>query len=132
MWLRCLDRETSSLGQHRDRRRWCAGDACPTQTRVGSSAPVRFLEADLFSWKADRRYDAVFFGFWISHVPEDKFASFWSLVEEALEPGGRVFFFDDNHRTETELIEGVNSPVVQRRLINGTPSSGVDPVRRTA
>ncbi len=91
------------------------------QTRVGSSAPVRFLEADLFSWKADRRYDAVFFGFWISHVPEDKFASFWSLVAEALEPGGRVFFVDDNHRTEAELIEGVNSAVVQRRLNDGTP-----------
>lgn len=91
------------------------------QTRVGSSASVRFIEADLFSWKADHRYDAVFFGFWISHVPEDKFASFWSLVEEALKPGGRVFFFDDNHRTPTELIEGGNSPIVQRRLNDGTP-----------
>src|SRR5947199_5179031 len=91
------------------------------QTRVGSGAPVRFVEADLFSWKAERRYDAVFFGFWISHVPEEKFASFWSLVAEALEPGGRVFFFDDNHRTETELIEGVNSTVVQRQLNDGTP-----------
>ncbi len=54
-------------------------------------------------------------------MPQDKFASFWSLVEEALEPGVGVFFFDDNHRTETELIEGVNSPVVQRRLNDGTP-----------
>ncbi|MGH9214049.1 MAG: class I SAM-dependent methyltransferase [Acidimicrobiales bacterium] len=91
------------------------------RSRVGSSASVRFIQADLFSWKADRRYDTVFFGFWISHVPKEKFASFWSLVAEALEPGGRVFFFDDNHRTETELIEGVNSTVVQRRLNDGTP-----------
>ncbi len=91
------------------------------RTRVGSSASVRFIEADLFSWKADRRYDAVFFGFWISHLPDDKFASFWSLVAEALKPGGRVFFFDDNHRTATELIEGVSSPIVQRRLNDGTP-----------
>src|SRR5437660_7713889 len=89
--------------------------------RVGPRTRVRFVEADLFSWNPDRRYDAVFFGFWISHVPEDKFASFWSLVAEALEPGGRVFFFDDNHRTETELVEGVNSAVVQRRLNDGTP-----------
>lgn len=91
------------------------------QARVGSSATVRFVEADLFSWSADRRYDAVFFGFWISHVPEDEFASFWSRVAEALEPGGRVFFFDDNHRSETELIEGANSAIVQRRLNDGTP-----------
>ena len=89
--------------------------------RVGPRAPVRFVEADLFSWKPDRRYDAVFFGFWISHVPEDEFASFWSLVAEALLPGGTVFFFDDNHRTEAELVEGVNSPVVQRRLNDGAP-----------
>ena len=87
--------------------------------RVGPRAPVRFVEADLFSWKPDRRYDAVFFGFWISHVPEDEFASFWSLVAEALRPGGTVFFFDDNHRTEAELVDGVNSPVVQRRLNDG-------------
>ena len=90
------------------------------RARVGSSASIRFIEADLFSWKADRRYDAVFFGFWISHVPEDTFGSFWSLVADALEPRGRVFFFDDNHRPGTELIEGATSPIVQRRLHDGT------------
>jgi len=89
--------------------------------RVASSAPVRFVEADLFSWKPDRRYDAIFFGFWISHVPEEEFASFWSLVAEALVPGGTVFFFDDNHRPGAELLDGAMSPVVQRRLNDGTP-----------
>ena len=47
-----------------------------------------------------RQYDTVYFGFWISHVPEDRFESFWDLVGEALKPAGRVFFFDDNHRSE--------------------------------
>src|SRR5438552_16289252 len=64
--------------------------------RVGPTAPVRFVEAGLFSWRPDRRYDAVFFGLWISHVPEDEFASFWSLVAKAMLPSGAVFFFDDN------------------------------------
>ena len=41
---------------------------------------VRFVLADLFSWRPDRRYDVVFFGFWLSHVPPERFASFWSLV----------------------------------------------------
>ncbi len=91
------------------------------RSRVGPVASVRFLEADLFLWKAGRRYDAVFFGFWISHVPEDKFTSFWSMVAEALKPGGRVFFFDDNYRPEAELVEGVRSPIVQRKLNDGTP-----------
>jgi 2-polyprenyl-3-methyl-5-hydroxy-6-metoxy-1,4-benzoquinol methylase len=91
------------------------------EARVGSTASVRFVEADLFSWEPDRRYDAVFFGFWISHVPHEKFTSFWSLVAEALRPGGQVFFFDDNHRTEAELVEGTTSTIVQRRLKDGTP-----------
>lgn len=52
---------------------------------------------------------------------EDRFASFWSLVAEALEPGGDVFFFDDTHRPDIELIEGANSAIVQRRLHDGTP-----------
>ncbi|MDP8960732.1 MAG: class I SAM-dependent methyltransferase [Actinomycetota bacterium] len=91
------------------------------RSRVGSAASVRFVEADLFSWKADRRYDAVFFGFWISHVPEDKFTSFWTMVAEALTPGGHVFFFDDNYRPQAELVEGVRSLVVQRKLNDGTP-----------
>lgn len=39
------------------------------------TAPVRFIEADLFSWRPDRLYDTVFFGFWLSHVPYDLFDS---------------------------------------------------------
>src|SRR5687767_12154945 len=35
------------------------------RSRLGSSAAVRFVEADLFSWHPAGRYDAVFFGFWI-------------------------------------------------------------------
>lgn len=91
------------------------------RARLGSSASVRFVEADLFSWHATRRYDAVFFGFWISHVPEDRFELFWNLVDETLEPDGRVFFFDDNRRTDVELVEGAHSPIVRRRLNDGTP-----------
>src|SRR5436305_11649436 len=52
-----------------------AVDAAPemlarARARIGG-APVRFIQADLFSWRPDRRYDAVSFGFWISHVPAD-------------------------------------------------------------
>lgn len=88
--------------------------------RVGSDPSVRFIEADLFTWKPDDRYDAIFFGFWISHVPEANFAAFWDLVADALRPGGVVFFFDDNYRPESELIEGEQSAVVRRRLNDET------------
>jgi demethylmenaquinone methyltransferase/2-methoxy-6-polyprenyl-1,4-benzoquinol methylase len=81
---------------------------------------VRFIQADLFSWRPDRRYDVVFFGFWLSHVPPARFESFWSLVADCLTPGGRVFFADDAYRAPGELVAGPSSPVIRRQLGDGT------------
>lgn len=89
------------------------------EARVGEGR-VRFVAADLFRWRPDRRYDTVFFGFWLSHVPPERFAPFWSLVAACLEPDGRVFFVDDGYRTADELIEGERSSTIQRRLADGT------------
>ena len=89
------------------------------EERVGSGR-VRFVQADLFGWRPDRRYDTVFFGFWLSHVPLDHFAPFWSMVDRALQPGGEVFFVDDNLREPAELIGGEASATIQRRLRDGT------------
>jgi SAM-dependent methyltransferase len=101
-----------------------AVDASPemlgiASARVGKER-VSFVLADLFHWRPDRRYDVVFFGFWLSHVPLERFASFWSLVADCLKPGGRVFFVDDGYRTAEELIEGEQSSVIERRLTDGT------------
>jgi demethylmenaquinone methyltransferase/2-methoxy-6-polyprenyl-1,4-benzoquinol methylase len=101
-----------------------AVDAAPemlalARARDGNES-VRFIEADLFTWRSDRRYDAVFFAFWVSHVPDEQFDSFWSLVDDCLRPGGQVFFCDDNYRAEDELIEGRSSPIVQRQTGDGT------------
>jgi SAM-dependent methyltransferase len=107
-----------------------AVDAAPEMlaraaARVGDGPRVRFVEADLFRWRPDRRYDVVFFGFWLSHVPLERFESFWSLVADCLVPSGRVFFADDAYRTPDELIEGRTSPVIRRRLLDGTPFRAV-------
>lgn len=55
---------------------------------------VRYIQADLFSWEPTETYDVCFFGFWLSHVPAERFADFWRMVRAALAPGGRVFFLD--------------------------------------
>jgi SAM-dependent methyltransferase len=89
------------------------------KARVGEDR-VRFVQADLFAWTPDRRYDVVFFGSWISHVPLDRFEAFWSLVADCLRPAGRVFFIDDAYRTPDELIEGESSSTIRRRLNDGT------------
>lgn len=64
------------------------------QQRVGSES-VRYIVADVFNWTPDRQFDSIFFGFWLSHVPIDKFAPFWQMVERALKPDGQVFFVDN-------------------------------------
>ncbi|MCI2422554.1 class I SAM-dependent methyltransferase [Saccharopolyspora sp. K220] len=101
-----------------------AVDVSPEMLAIASARlgekRVRFISADLFHWQPDRRYDVVFFGFWLSHIPAECFASFWSLVADCLEPDGRVFFVDDWYRTAEELIEGERSSTIQRQLADGT------------
>jgi demethylmenaquinone methyltransferase/2-methoxy-6-polyprenyl-1,4-benzoquinol methylase len=58
---------------------------------------VDYVVADVFRWVSDRRYDLVFFSFWLSHVPRDCFSEFWALVGRCLAPGGRAFFVDNRH-----------------------------------
>jgi demethylmenaquinone methyltransferase/2-methoxy-6-polyprenyl-1,4-benzoquinol methylase len=58
---------------------------------------VEYVVADLFAWEPPRAYDAVFFSFWLSHVPRARFAEFWGLVGCCLAPGGRAFLIDNRH-----------------------------------
>jgi SAM-dependent methyltransferase len=100
-----------------------AVDASPemlaiAKARVGGER-VRFIQADLFTWRPDRLYDVVFFGFWLSHVPAERFESFWSLVAGCLKPHGRVFFADDAYRTPAELVEGASSSTIRRHVPGG-------------
>lgn len=55
---------------------------------------VAYVQADLFQWQPQAVYDFVFFGFWLSHVPPDRFDAFWALVRQLLAPGGRFFLVD--------------------------------------
>jgi demethylmenaquinone methyltransferase/2-methoxy-6-polyprenyl-1,4-benzoquinol methylase len=82
---------------------------------------VKYAVADLFEWTPDRTYDEVFFAFWLSHVPLDRFEEFWDLVRRCLGPGGRVAFIDEDARgglnEPTSLRDGVC--VAQRTLADG-------------
>ncbi len=101
-----------------------APDASPEMLAIARSRVrderVAFLRADAFEWESDRRYDVVFFSHWLSHVPLERFAEFWSRVDGWLEVRGRVFFVDDAYRTADELIYGDASSIVQRRLSDGS------------
>jgi len=87
------------------------------------NAPIRYIETDLFSFALDRTYDFVFFAFWLSHVPEERFRSFWDHVGRSLAPGGSVFLVDSLFdRTSTARDHRLESPeetTVLRRLNDG-------------
>jgi ubiquinone/menaquinone biosynthesis C-methylase UbiE len=65
------------------------------------SSKVSYLQADLFNWQPDREYDLIFFSFWLSHVPPERFEPFWTMVGRALKPGGRVFFIDSQYESSS-------------------------------
>jgi demethylmenaquinone methyltransferase/2-methoxy-6-polyprenyl-1,4-benzoquinol methylase len=60
-----------------------------------NTAEAEHVVADIFEWRPTEQFDLCFFGFWLSHVPDELLDSFWSLVRSALRPGGRVFFLDN-------------------------------------
>lgn len=59
------------------------------------ASKVDYVVADALAWDSAERFDTVAFGFWLSHVPESKFDSFFERVGGWLHPGGRVLFIDN-------------------------------------
>ena len=83
---------------------------------------IEFLNCDIFNWKPKIKYDYIFFGHWLSHVPKNQFNSFWSTVKSALNPNGQVFFVDSLFSQNSTGIG--NKPIdksgfVERKLNNG-------------
>ena len=86
------------------------------RARVGSG--VEHVVADVFGWAPKRRFDLVFFSFWLSHVPEERLEDFWRLVRAALRPGGRVFLIDSGSPDPAQRSPSQGERQ-QRRLADG-------------
>jgi demethylmenaquinone methyltransferase/2-methoxy-6-polyprenyl-1,4-benzoquinol methylase len=90
------------------------------QSRI-ADPKVTYVKSDIFAWAPDRAYDAVFFGFWLSHVPPAAFDEFWALVRASMAPRGRVAFVDEDDRAaghdEPRSIDGVAA--ARRTLSDG-------------
>jgi len=126
LWTRQLVRYADRL---------VAVDASPQTLEVNRArveGPVEYVVADLFAWEPVESFDLVFFSFWLSHVPEERFAAFWRTVRAAVAPGGRVFLVDsgsgdtahtgtdqaDEHETRS-LADGRTFRIVKRRWSPG-------------
>jgi ubiquinone/menaquinone biosynthesis C-methylase UbiE len=102
-----------------------AVDASPEMIAVNRARVVRdnvrYVEADLFAWSPTERYDVVFFSFWLSHVPPQRFEAFWELIAGCLKENGRVFVIDELPAVAAHerWISGAVAPVVERPLTTG-------------
>ena len=106
-----------------------AVDASPeviaiNRARVASTS-VTYEQADLFEWRPPpgEVYDVVFFSFWLSHVPEVRFAPFWERVASALAPQGAAYVidsaFDPTSTAKNHDLSGHEAGVVTRKLNDG-------------
>lgn len=102
-----------------------AVDASPEMIEINrakvASERVSYVLADLFSWRPARVYDAVFFGFWISHVPLERLDHFLATVAAMLRPGGKVFFVDGQREprsTATDHTLPEQDSQVMTRILN--------------
>ena len=104
-----------------------AVDASPEVLAINRSrvaaANVDYVEADVFSWRPAARYDAAFFSFWLSHVPEERFAAFWANVARVLAPGGAAYLidsaFDPTSTAKDHVLPERDAGIVTRRLNDG-------------
>lgn len=86
------------------------------------SPNVEHRVADIFAWQPDATFDVVFFSFWLSHVPPQRFDTFWATVRRALKPNGCAFFVDslpEQSSTARDHAPIDRSGVVRRKLNDG-------------
>jgi demethylmenaquinone methyltransferase/2-methoxy-6-polyprenyl-1,4-benzoquinol methylase len=70
----------------------------------------------------DRRVDAVFTGFWLSHVPRPRLGEFLALARSWLRPGGRLAAIDSLADPASGTVDRLPSPgpdLSRRRLADG-------------
>jgi demethylmenaquinone methyltransferase/2-methoxy-6-polyprenyl-1,4-benzoquinol methylase len=81
---------------------------------------VRYVEVDLFEWEQDERFDLIFAGFFLSHIPPDRWSAFWGKVRGWLAPVGTIAFVDDrwgpDRPRSSDRVEGGPEYAHVRRL----------------
>ena len=83
---------------------------------------LEYVEANLFEYVPQGRYDLVFAGFWLSHIPEARFGPFWDMVADALAPNGWVVMVDDGILDSDGVSTFANDPTgsdAHRKLWDG-------------
>lgn len=104
-----------------------AVDASPEMVAINrnklASDRITYVLADLFEWRPERTYDAVYFCFWLSHIPDERLDGFLLMIAAALRPGGSVWFVDGRREPSSTAVDHQlpepDSQVMTRRLNDG-------------
>ncbi len=114
---------TGLLVEHADE--LVATDASPEMLAINARRTadprVRYSVADVFSLPPSPSHDTVFFGFFLSHVPLERFDQFWETIAGQLAHGGRVLFVDEaKHAEWHENWLDEARGIVRRTLTDGS------------
>jgi demethylmenaquinone methyltransferase/2-methoxy-6-polyprenyl-1,4-benzoquinol methylase len=104
-------------------RRLVAVDSSPAMLELNRErlgrASVMYVRADLFAWEPRERFDAALAGFFVSHIPAERWMAFWARLAGWLRPGAGVFLVDESvgrDRPATDVVvTGGSHP--QRRTL---------------
>ena len=94
---------------------------------------VSYTLTDLFYWQPVIAYDAIFMGFWLSHVPPAMLYDFIGTVAGALKPGGKIFFVDslaEPSATAKDALENLTGDLAKRAAFSGLPESDYGTITR--
>ena len=84
------------------------------KTRSGC-ASAEWVVGDAYDMPlAGQKFDAVFAGFWFSHIPREKLSQYLSYLNQFLKPGARVIFLDNLY------VEGNSTPLSDRDAAGNT------------
>ncbi len=84
------------------------------KTRAGC-AGVDWVVGDAYQMPlAGQKFDAVFAGFWFSHIPLEKLPAYLKYLNGFLKPGARVIFLDNLY------VEGNSTPLSERDAAGNT------------
>jgi SAM-dependent methyltransferase len=88
---------------------WCYDAAPGPLERARDRLLAHGLRAHIHlrdAWaEPDAVADAVFAGFWLSHVPRDRLASFLEVVHRWLRPGGTFAFIDSRFDPQSSAVD---------------------------
>jgi len=95
-------------------RHWCATDANPqmlalarAKASLAGAPPIDFRLLDAWTLQDVPlgRYDALFAGFWWSHVPRERLASWLGVLHQRLAPGAVIVMLDNR------FVPGSSTPI---------------------